>query len=905
MNSDLRALLLELGFSLTQARAAVAAGNDSVESATEWIFENTSNITSAPVSSSNTHDGTTLRLRHENQDFETDTQRAIDESNRQLAYKSESPVSPSSPKKIKINIIRGPNADKDTTPLLPLTSRHNENEQLAMNTTKVTEAAKRAEKLRKEKMEARLAHQRALEDLRQDKENRKLKGQHKSVSTSSSSSADAVPTNSLPSANNLISVGASASTKSQTTMVQIRLKNGVVLKRSFESTSILGGLFELVRSEDGNIGSADISLIQTPIPAPQPINPGSRLSVDVEMEEPPNEQIQGSTDDLTGEGHTGDGGDIDQDILVDDEDEEIEDNSEDGSEDEEEQVGNGDMMHALPMPFQPPPNRFGIVRVPFSGAGHSLGSRSSSESNDQPAASENSDSVDADAIRRQRVLEAMASRAANMTSGTVKKTESRQVKPKERVIPTLQSLCCYKVAVMLTSSDSKSSKELKLLGENLGSQAAEGIIQELIKLNQLDQLSFKKLHRCSIINLILDAYPRATDSLMDTIGISQSKSLTYLSLKKCDVLTDNGLSNISRFDELEFLDLSHCRVTDKSLEFILGLQYLSTLHLSKTKITSGGLAKAVSKAVWKSSLQTLDVSFCTGITGAFILVNLQELVNIRSLKLNNTHAFNESPVRIPDSRAFNKLKDFDIAWTQITNDDLIYLAPSLKALESINTSSCHNITSKALEHIARDLGRLKIIFFPNREHDLLRVLPIAAALPLTQLDLTDFLHVTDEAILALSSAVNLELLSLAGTKLTDAGSIVFAHMLSLKELSCDRTRIGDKTMEYLRDLGRLEVLALSRCERLTTAGVLRLGRCAFFSMKLKRLNLGNNKFIHDEALGVFQKCHQLVALNLDHTDVTQEKAILLQASLPALKQLRIQGITNGAVYEENPRPVFV
>lgn len=35
-SSDLRARLLDLGFNLSQARAAIAAGNTTVETATEW-----------------------------------------------------------------------------------------------------------------------------------------------------------------------------------------------------------------------------------------------------------------------------------------------------------------------------------------------------------------------------------------------------------------------------------------------------------------------------------------------------------------------------------------------------------------------------------------------------------------------------------------------------------------------------------------------------------------------------------------------------------------------------------------------------------------------------------------------------------------------------------------------------
>lgn len=81
------------------------------------------------------------------------------------------------------------------------------------------------------------------------------------------------------------------------------------------------------------------------------------------------------------------------------------------------------------------------------------------------------------------------------------------------------------------------------------------------------------------------------------------------------------------------------------------------------------------------------------------------------------------------------------------------------------------------------------------------LLPIA--LPLTHLDLRNFSFVTDDAILALAAATNLQVLYLAGTKLTDVGSAVFTHLSCLKELELDRTSIGDKSMEYLRGNGIL------------------------------------------------------------------------------------------------------
>ncbi|KAG0309204.1 hypothetical protein BGZ98_004504 [Dissophora globulifera] len=850
MSSDLRARLLELGFNLSQARAAVAAGNETVESATDWIFGN--GTTSANSSSNSSGSATALHLRDEQSDkYEADLQQALAESTRAQPVPLPPPVAPSSAKaaaapspdeasmakKIKINIVRG-DPSNTTTPLLPLTSRHNEEELRAQDAARVAEATRRAEKSKRERMEARQARERTLNALKEDRENRKLRG-HAAANVSPNEPISTTP-------------AAPLAVSNKPTMVQLRLKSGSVIKKSFDSGATIKDLFELARLEDGGIGSADISLIQpfprreftaidsnlslqdtglspscslnvfvqTPIPAPQPINPGGWISEDIEMAEPATGDIE---DDLMSDQEDEQPAD---EVLYGDAAEENEDDQDDEddqdeneNEEEEEEDDDDDMMHALPMPGMPhhplvfPGGGRGRGRgVPFSGAGHALGSTASSSATQHEDDTTTSTTAETNDARRQRILDAMTSRQSHQVAPDIKDMTKPPKRAKERIVPTLQSLCCYEVAVLLTAKDSKSSKYLKLLGENVGSQMSEGIIHELIKLKQLDQLSFKRLHRCSIVNMVLDAYPRATDSLMDSIGASQARSLTYLSLKECIILTDKGFSNIGRFEELEYLDLSHCRITDKTLEFTSSLANLNMLHLSATKVTSGGLARVISDAAWKSTLQTLDLSYCQGISGPFVLINLQDMQHL------------------------------------------------------------HNIG------------------FPNREHDLLSVLPAAAALPLTHLDLTGFLFITDDAILTLAAATNLQVLSLAGTKLTNVGSAVFVHMLSLKELSLDRTSIGDKGIEYLR--GRIEVLSLQRCERVTTVGIMLLGRCAFFAIKLKRLNLGYNKYIHDEALAVFTQCKELTTLNLEYTDVSEEKALLLQC------------VTNGAVYEEHPRPTF-
>ncbi|KAG0377939.1 hypothetical protein BGX24_005113 [Mortierella sp. AD032] len=984
MNSDLRASLLELGFNLSQARAAVAAGNTSVEAATEWIFEHNETINTTPATTQPSNN--TLRLRTQEDDaYDADLQKALAESTKsaptsppptvttQHQQEHQPPAddtsSPqqleSSPKKIKINIIKTTSTAAVGAPL-PLTSRHNEQEAEAQNATRLAEANKRAEKVKREKMEARIARQKTLDALKEDRETRKMRNQTPAPVPSTGSSSGPPLASShqeliAPTTTSAAAVPTPAAAPSNAT-VQLRMKNGSVLKRSFPSTATIKDLFDLARSEDRNIGNADISLIQpfprreftvgdsdlnlseaglcpscslnvlvqTPILAPQPVTPtpGAWIPSDAESQGATPMDIDQDEGTVNYLPHFENNGGL-NDNVVDDgdgdesqgEDEQGNNNGDDDEEDDDDDEEDQD-MHALPVidhmnpnhPFAIPGVGRGRGRgrghgrggIPFSGAGHSLSSIEPATTPNQPDSVQTEmTSEERDQQRRQRVLEAMANRAkAQEAEKAAQDLTVGAKRVKEREIPSLQSLCCYQVAVMLTANDSKSNTNLKLWGEHVGSQVGEAVIQELVRLKKLDQLTFKRFYTCPIVNMVLDAYSRATDSLMEVIGGSQARSLAYLSLKECTFLTDVGFRNIARFELLEFLDLSHCRITDKTMEFTLNLPYLSTLNLSATKVTSAGLAKLIANAAWKSTLQTLDLSYCQGITGPMVLYNLQGLERLRTLKLNSSKAFNASPVKVPDSTAFTQLLYLDLASTPIDASDMIALLSVIKTVEKLNLTSCARVTTEALEQIVQNLSMLQDLKFPSRNHHLMTVLERAAVLPLTHLDLSDFKFIGDEAILLLAEAKNLQMLSLSGTMLTDIGSAVLVHMSSLKELSLDRTNIGDKSMEYLRDLGRIEILSLSQVKRLTTVGVGHLGRSAFFSLKLKRLNLKNNPFIHDEALAVFANCNSLNTLNLDNTDVTELAAHRLQDSLPNLTQLRINGVTNGEVYQQNPRALL-
>ena len=72
----------------------------------------------------------------------------------------------------------------------------------------------------------------------------------------------------------------------------------------------------------------------------------------------------------------------------------------------------------------------------------------------------------------------------------------------------------------------------------------------------------------------------------------------------------------------------------------------------------------------------------------------------------------------------------------------------------------------------------------------------------------DHTDITDEGLKLLTSLPNLEILDLKGTRITDAGLAEVGRLTGLKGLYLTRTGITDAGLAHLRDLGQLETLIL-------------------------------------------------------------------------------------------------
>ncbi|KAG0238857.1 hypothetical protein BGW42_000018 [Actinomortierella wolfii] len=909
-NDVLLAQLLSLGLELKQARAAVAAGNTTVEQATEWIFENNNQIDqqlSAGSSSATTTSTGALRLRPTEDMDDLDLQKAIELSTAPQEP-AKAPPTTQEKKPIKINIIRAgqasshastpsrqPNppssssttsaavsagsssstsskrerepdtsaASSGVTPLLPLiSSRQKEAEFEAENARLKKEAEQLAEKSKKFKQLEREARQRALQAIREDRE--KLKSRQIS-SVPTQSAPQPSPSSSSPAGTSTSMATSERTTTKTTTMVQLRLKNGTVLKRSFDSNAPLQQVFDTVFQEDSSIGQ-NITLIQPfprrefslleaqqtlreaglcpscslivhlpPSASSAPLSPPSAANPSVSMPgswhagpQPLFGQIGGhgpepmDIDDEEDEDYD-DNGDDNQDETS--EDENSDDHDEEDDEGDEDMAEDDGLMHILPVGHghgHGPPfggrgrGRGGIWAgrggrgrggMPFSGVGHRLSSGSVSTAG---AAESTSSSVDGGDIQG--------------TSSSISDSERRR-----RVWDAMMA----RVAQQLTTASASSTLT-----------TAE------------------------------------TSPSLTSPGAARSESHK-------SVLTIEIPSLLSRCT-YEVAELRELRV----------------LCLSNTKVTSQGIARTVSKSVWKEQLHTLDLSFCEGIQGPAVLIQVQELLNIHNLRLNSTRAFDSGPILVPDSLGFTKLQELDLARTLISDEDLIAIRSCFPSLEHLNLTGCSQLSDASLESLCMEgekrMPELSVLKFPNRQSTLQHVLPLAAEQfeQLSQLDLTGFLNITDETILSLGAAVNLTVLSLAGSKLTDVGSPVIANFSLLREINLDRTLIQDKSMEHFRGLGRLEIISLSHCVGLTVEGIKILSMSASFERTLKQLNLGHNPDIHDGALPYIEQAHSLVMLNLDYTDVTDARARRLMDTMDALDKLRFVGVTEGERLKE-------
>jgi hypothetical protein len=86
-------------------------------------------------------------------------------------------------------------------------------------------------------------------------------------------------------------------------------------------------------------------------------------------------------------------------------------------------------------------------------------------------------------------------------------------------------------------------------------------------LSEMSKLISNSFFISYLQNIVFDSYSYCTDSLIEDLSKSNSNiSITKLSLRGCDVITDNAIRALEKLKNLNYLDLNNCKVTDKGLK---------------------------------------------------------------------------------------------------------------------------------------------------------------------------------------------------------------------------------------------------------------------------------------------------------------------------------------------------
>lgn len=122
--------------------------------------------------------------------------------------------------------------------------------------------------------------------------------------------------------------------------------------------------------------------------------------------------------------------------------------------------------------------------------------------------------------------------------------------------------------------------EGKVIRNNIAVSCVQSVVDILRNRNKLDRKSMKFFQNwyvgvifdslSALISVELDNCLHVSDTLLNDLTMSHRFTLQRLSLRGCLTLTDSGMNAFCALRNLEDLDVSFCRITDKSTPGILG-----------------------------------------------------------------------------------------------------------------------------------------------------------------------------------------------------------------------------------------------------------------------------------------------------------------------------------------------
>ncbi len=157
-----------------------------------------------------------------------------------------------------------------------------------------------------------------------------------------------------------------------------------------------------------------------------------------------------------------------------------------------------------------------------------------------------------------------------------------------------------------------------------------------------------------------------------------AKSVPGLSLRDCQQITDKGAVAFKSLGELDYLDLSGTRLSDKGFRRLTAASSLRTLLLERTEIKAfGPLVKKLRK------LETLDVSQCVLVTDVETGV-IAKFSGLRRLRMESLIWLTDRGLEHLEKA--KRLEWLDVSGNQRLTDESLQSIGKMKSLRGVRTN---------------------------------------------------------------------------------------------------------------------------------------------------------------------------------------------------------------------------
>ncbi|GAB1597994.1 uncharacterized protein LOC115211563 [Argonauta hians] len=441
-------------------------------------------------------------------------------------------------------------------------------------------------------------------------------------------------------------------------------------------------------------------------------------------------------------------------------------------------------------------------------------------------------------------------------------------------VPTLAQLCLQYIAVHFLNP-----KEPTVSLNGLSEQPAQALLDYLRKEKLLKPRTFRILHAflpCQLQKMCFDSYAYVTNELL--YEIRMHTNLVHLSLNSCSLITDSGLQPLTALKKLKTLKLGSCRqLTDNCLTPISALQSLATLVLENTRVTDAGIIQYITDISMHQppTLKCLNLNRTSATHKIF--GPLTELPKLKVLLLEQTMVSSLAGVE-----ELAQLITLNISHTKVDTDSIRFLSDhqNLKYLSLAHTSNIQG--DQALQYV-KSL-KLKEIKLPSRHHTTDEGVLHLSEIPLSTLDLTNYINVGDIGMTGVGKIHSLRVLLLGNTRLTDTGVNSLKDLCNLEVLYLDKTKMTNACAAVFQSFPKL--LELSLASTRISSRFLKtqhLNNCVM----LERLNLSKTR-IDDTGL-VCLHLPLLTLLNLDGTRV-RPTAVSELKGCPKLQRVTLNNL---------------